>query len=1075
MSELKGKFVSILEKSARGIAERLGYSSVSEAIEGDKSKGVESLLMGVIGTHLEGGLVFFDQTTIDRVGKTITQGGKVYSIDMVDGKLPEETIAFLAEGIKSINNYNAVIKDLGEFFQLIDEQLYLNNTFNIRNIFSVDDVKTDMTQISLAKDARYLAGVDMATLRSKTAGFENVLFYVFGQYYKGNTNLETFIQQVKDTISGDNPTLVENQKGAVELCIKACVKRGMERANACINVNLACRTLIGDEPNFIGTTQENYKRKMMDYRTAQYRLHEAYLGNTFSDAIEEVRVLREGHARLLSSREKIVNTIKFLEEQIPHLDARMNGLRPQISEKANIIKGIKDTRLPDDYENDPEYKALVSEYNKLVSEYNKYKLIKDVVVDKTSAGPKIISHNGVKYTINPLNILETNLSDKDKDIEKSIQKIAARDAQIVVACSSILYSLNFRAIGSELMLGLQTLAEYGYDNKDINFNSEQIRQALSIAKNLSILSLQDGLSNDKHLTQHIDSFREIIYNIMSNYAGEESIKLEDGSIVKRVPVGKINVELINNEIKKICSNSELPQYFGREKEIFEQICVSSDEVSKGKALQKLDKMAYSYAHADPKLSNFAYREALATWYKKNNLAIDFTKIKIRDIKLTLVKEYKPYEVTPITTSTTSSTTVVTEPVETVTYTSETPLASGPKKVLTKDKLVTKLNYSKQMGAIIRSQINSLKVASAVAVNNGENNDSIEHSIYVLTKVQHMFEQYYSGPRAEELFFKRCSKLTEKFIKTPDALSEHEKIFLSYCPTMIESTFKSQFDLYEAAIKDYNDKIDLYLRGEISLEDLAKAREGLVFGEDYRMGKSTSEIPPMIETSIKYNQTLFSNINYNETTHTFNINGFNFKDFTNMDQARDLLAGSIEKILNDSKFREFFTVMPVKGELYIVPSVVNTEHGHRYTNPTDKPNNNSEVKTVTPDKLDSSITVKCIEGGEIKEIPASTYTGKDKLVPLSENVVCPASQLDFIMKMGAANLKEKLKEIERELGAKLRLEVEAQIQAILNIEGVVNDHESVSGTGLGSREVSSAGEIAGAGTGAGVESGGSDPV
>lgn len=1019
MADLKQNIIESF-RIPRGFAERLGYKNIMTATT-ESSK-------GFMQTALEGGLQFFDRTSILKEGKAITQGGTTYGIDLTDGHLPPETIEFFARGFSSYLNYNAIVDTMQDFFDVYAGILENNPGLDVAGLVGDAILNPKDTPGSLKLDVLYFKNQSMGSLRQKCAGFEDALHYIFGPYVRNsgvaNENIVNFVNDVCQRFladyEGETPEFQNQIRGKITNSIQNALERSTERANYVKNINVACGNMI---ENFSGLTRANYGEKIDAYIAHLIKIHEGCVEPEGKDGVLErdARVacsnsVHEGQQYVDNLNAIIENRsiLEYWHSRYEFSDEKEFSLKDA---KSAVEKRRETARsIVEGYEKTKAYNAKQPKSGRLplpctLQEYIESKKdIKQCDFElKVLSGEKIdrlFIYEGKQYNAVPPYICQRNIDDCETANKKIVREAPAKDARLILTCCSILYSLNTNELGGEIKIANDVLSQIGFDRSDIDFSDEQQVQAMSIINILHYLN-EEASHNEKdggRLVQTVSELRKYVYDITAKYTDPK----EDGTL----PEGKLDRRELVKSISKLCADPNNTMFFERGKELMEQYGVAMHAINEAEAIKAINPVMLSIKKMDPRLKNVSYRNALMDFYKKQGL-IPAKVIKIGDIKYSLPNEYKPHNLID-----------------------EKPT----KPVLPVNGDLKKLDYCEEMVKVIdkwKKYIDSSKTTNTADVT-GDLAKANRFTALQLEAVSKVFKKCIGDERT-------IFDLTKAVLEHPE-LSEYtlatgEKIkmdkdtkvlFLKFAP--LEGT--ALFGYYDK-IHDYNliaskieermrenpnmtaeDLKNLYEEYKTSPEKLAELYTSLKVYGDFENGKSNTILPRLLNEGVKFSFSQMTSSQFDtEKGFIYKIGNTEFSDFKSYFHAFQQLAiqeqGKLESVLGE-KFSETVkglardpkdaeeiarmlrntSLLIVKdGELTFVPEYTSGKRGGLTQNDTfDVKSQNQHPSRVSLDNITNTDKIWTLDGeGKLISVSKAEFNDKDMLIKVDNGNYIPSKQ------------------------------------------------------------------------------------
>lgn len=913
MGNLKEEIIKSI-KEAREIANRLGFKNFKTALESSANS--------FIGTKIDSNARFFERTEIDFSTSTISQNGKTYSIALTDGNLPNETIEFFFNSLIGYYNYKALVDNTKSFYATYESAIEKDPTIDVVTLVGDAIAMEGDNASSIKLDLLYLKNNSLGTLNQRTVGFENALFHIFGAYHEDDVQIQNFINAICSRVD-------ENQRDLMKQNIIDCFSRANERFGACENINTACRILI---EKFSGVTLENYHEKMRELYDEEKKKY---------PAINTNKALVDGYISSINANNSQIEIYKKLLtslRQPTDVEAEINSYK---KERNDIIRDLqrldreeRDTKKNLTY-SDEEKKAILDNIEidrknreKRLTEINhtiipSLELEHDILTNDTSKVTNIppylddkgelhlsqvITVDGVTREVANPEKVEELISKLEAENDKLTIEIARKDAELIAAHSLILYSLNFQRLGGEVVEAINLLQQIGYNPSDLDFNSEQIKQALSIANNLTILGNQDFFDGDKELLNNQNFHKNILFEIQDKYT--QPSKDSKGRLV--LPEGKFDVNLLTSEIIKLCSNENNPDgskniFFGRQNEIFEQLGIAVNDVANTKKINNTNYVALRLKMLDPKTKDFNYRTKLNEYYKKQGL-IPVKQIKIGKIQYILGEEYKPHDV-----------------FRTGDNPPPPPPPEEPKKI----------DYCREMRNALNREIDALN--GAINKGNLENSAETEFNkkyVETLQKVVASFDYYIGKPEAFEKYQQRLLGKLQRGEK----LSEKDSLMLRFCP------------LTNPMLMAYKEKIDA-----ANASGKKEEIESLLVGGTHGRGSlihGNSIFPHPLNEGLKAGILTVYNESYRDGK-VFDVSLHSIEDLEKLKSVLGDVQESFKSIIESedyAKYKDFLTLEIVDGKLTITNDLYIGKDGKTYTgNPYDK--TSMEYKSPANPQLD----------------------------------------------------------------------------------------------------------------------------
>ncbi len=982
MGNLKEDIVKSI-KEAREIATRLGFKNVKSAMETNASS--------FIRTTIDSNARFFDRTELNSGNQTITQNGKTYSIALTDDKLPDETIDFFFNGLIGYYNYKALVDNTKGFYSVYDSAIERDPTIDVVTLVGDAITMEGENSNSLKLDLLYLKNNTLGTLNQKTVGFENALFHIFGAYHEEDAQIQLFIDAICDKVD-------DAQKGLMKQNIIDCFNRANERFGACENINNACKILI---EKFSGVDFDNYHEritKLYEEESAKYPLISKYESevknnlltinankesiskyNKLLSSLRDLSEVEKDRNKYKIERDSKINALQKLE--LEEKDARSNSSYSEKQRQTILNQIASDKQLLLDrihVINKEIIPNLDLEYNILSNNTKKVANIppcyRNVVDPATGTANKVFVPS-VKITIegktrevaNPEK-LKGVISGLESENDKLISKTTTQDAYLIASSSLILYALNFQRLGGEIVEAVQLLEDIGKNNSDLDFNSEQIRQALSISNNLTILSNQDFFDGNRQLLDLQIARKNILFEIQEKYA--QPVQDKDGNMV--LPEGKLDINLLKSDIVQLCSDKKNPDgsdniFFGRHREIFEQLGVAVKDVVHTKKINNTNYVNLRLKMLDPKLKDFNFRTKLYDYYKKQGL-IPVKEIKMENIKYTLAEEYKPHQEFKKPT---------TDP--------PPPPPGEPKKA----------DYCRELRNALNREIDALNGAiNKGNLENGANTEFYKKYVETLQKVASSFDYYIGKPEKFEQYQQKLLKT----LQNGGQLSEKDFLMIRFCP------------ITNPMLKEYQEKI-VAANNSGNKEEIEKLLVGGVRGRG-EIKHSNSIFPHPLNEGLK--ATILTIHNSQPLVNgKFDLKQFNIQYLNNLNGALTNIQAQFKSIFESEdyeKFKDFLTLEIVDGKLTVTNDLYVGKDGKTYTaNPYDK--TSMEYKSpANPmvDKLPVTAQIYTIGASgdlELIDVDAFKNSGKasENLVEVSPGKYAVESQLNEINNLAVMSM------------------------------------------------------------------------
>lgn len=1099
MADLKQNIIESF-RIPRGFAERLGYKNIMTATT-ESSK-------GFMQTALEGGLQFFDRTSILKEGKAISQGGTTYGIDLTDGHLPPETIEFFARGFSSYLNYNAIVDTMQDFFDVYAGILENNPGLDVAGLVGDAILNPKDTPGSLKLDVLYFKNQSMGSLRQKCAGFEDALHYIFGPYVRNsgvaNENIVNFVNDVCQRFLADyeGETLeFQNQiRGKITNSIQNALERSTERANYVKNINVACGNMI---ENFSGLTRANYGEKIDAYIAHLIKIHEGCVEPKGKGGVLERDARVACSNSVLEGQQYVKNLGAIIENRsiLEYWHSRYEFSDEKefsLKDAKSAVDKRRDTArsIVEGYEKTKAYNAKQPKSGRLplpctLQEYIESK--KDIkqcdfeleVLNGTRTG--LFVYEGKQYNAVPPYICQRNINDCETANEKIVREAPARDARLILTCCSILYSLNTNELGGEIKIANDVLSQIGFDRSDIDFSDEQQVQAMSIINILHYLN-EEASHNEKdggRLVQTVSELRKYVYDITAKYSDPK----EDG----KLPEGKLDRRELVKSISKLCADPNNTMFFERGKELMEQYGVAMHAINEAEAIKAINPVMLSIKKMDPRLKNVSYRNALMDFYKKQGL-IPAKVIKIGDIKYSLPNEYKPHNLID-----------------------EKPIT---KPVLPVNGDLKKLDYCEEMVKVIdkwKKYIDCSKTTNTADVT-GDLAKANGFTALQLEAVSKIFKKCIGDPAAIfnlaiDVF--AHPEQTEYPLRDGNGEPTGDKIkidkdtkvlFLKFAPLQLDGQREeTALFKYWGEIQKYNiivskieermrdnpnmtaeDLKNLYEEYKTSPEKLAELYTSLKVYGDFENGKSNTILPRLLNEGVKFSFSQMTSSQFDtEKGFIYKIGNTEFSDFKSYFHAFQQLAiqeqGKLESVLGekfgetvkglarDSKDAEEIakilrntSLLIVKdGELTFVPEYTSGKKGGLNLNDTfDIENKNKAEKRTGKDKITNTDKIWTLDAeGKLISVSKDEFKGEDLFIKVDNGNYIPSKQY--------AQVYDKFAQAANGAGAKA-LTYEQYLKSQGLAVAVAATSTSDTSMGSGSPEKGESGELAsdgGADTGA----------
>ena len=285
--------------------------------------------------------------------------------------------------------------------------------------------------------------------------------------------------------------------------------------------------------------------------------------------------------------------------------------------------------------------------HRLAKEIQQVKADLDIIDGKPDAQVTSIRIiNGQQIVIRPPQVSVNIMNSNDDNIRRwdaytsRLTEIAPKnDALLLLSCCSILYDLNLNKLGGEIITANEILEKIGYDSAagGIKYGGEEQKQALSILNNLFFLNEEQRVNfhDGGQIHQTTQRFQNLVYHIYDKY--EMPVINSDGK--KVYPHGKLPMDKLFEEIKELGQNPDSP-FFGRSKELLEQLTTALGVAKEGYAINNFNPVKACFAQMDPKLKDLGYRKMIMDYYKKEGL-LPAKAVTVFKIQYKLDQEYKP--------------------------------------------------------------------------------------------------------------------------------------------------------------------------------------------------------------------------------------------------------------------------------------------------------------------------------------------------------------------------------------------------------------------------------------------------
>lgn len=917
---------------AREIAIKLGYKNIKSALNDNAQ--------------------YFIDFQVNKVSTNsyISKNNQHYSIDFEDNKLPEKTVDFLFDSLIGYYNYQAIISNLNGYFSVYNKATQENTSFDITSFIDDDSIKgVDSQSTSKKLDLLFLKNKSTGELLKSTIDFENLMFNLFGGYQKtGDSEIENFKEALINRVD-------KNHSDTMEQNFISCLSRASDRKNSIININIGCKNLID---SFSGVNHENYHERILQlyndkkekYLSVDDRMTKneellKQLSDSESSVVEYKKYIEYANNRTIQSiqndkskkldeiREKELILNKTLQEIKNLKDNEINYIsnRETYLKKQAILEADKKSKKA-------QVDNLKHDLDQIISEES-ILFPKGVALDR----PIEIEYNGKKIKVmNAVKAQEVIDTKFNVEISKTKNAITTNDAYLLSAYSSILYAMDFDHIGGEIVSAIKKLEDIGYNKSDLEFNSEQIKQALSISNNIHGLISEDSLNLDvlnpetdkaQTLNRINNEIKQNIYDIYSKYVDSTNAETKEN-----MPA-KFDSKLLMKQISVLCSDEDVSDnpFLAREKEIVEQITIALNDTKELMSIENFNNFMYSMKNFNPKLKNVQYRSKMQSYYEKNKL-IPVLYIELDKVQYNLEKEYTPSNTFQPKTNTSSKETI---------------------------------NFCGQMGKAIQREIEILDVSmmkgKSYIGKDGKRTEFENHYLDNLIKVKDIFSKFENNPKGfEEYQNKLSSKISS--LKDGESLTEEEFLMFRFCPT-----FNSMLNDYQNKIKNTKNPTHL---------EIGKTN-------------TNSILPESLNEGIKFALLTINNSAFDEKTKTFKFNIPNatkaievFKAFT--ENAKQTL-NAYTQTEEYKKFKDFLTFDIVDGKFTITNDTY-VQDGKVYkTSMYDKENITDKENTkITPNNfsnLPQTSTIYVIENGDLKELKYTDFVSSSKN---NENVVQIAS-------------------------------------------------------------------------------------
>ncbi len=926
---------------------------------------------------------FYERHTTDLARSSIVQNGVSYSLEMVDDHLNNRTLEFFIAGMIAYHNYKILVDKAESFYDIRNKALSENPTMNIIDVVGEALVAEGQNINSVKLDVAFLQKNSIGTLNHSIVGFENALFYIFGPYHEEDVQIQNFIESVCNNVP-------EGNRDAIRATIIQSLNNAELRCNAIKNVNEGCRILID---KFSGVSHENYHERMKElYNEEMAKFPE----------IKQVEQSKKQHLALIETRNRRIAELEALK----NTQRTETEIRNEIADKQNRLKiakadleshkrALEAIAGQRSMFSESLYKEKCAKYQELIriaeSQVSRYdadipELEKELLIITNPAAtryeeikdpegnvigrklvPETITVGGETRQIANISVIDDEINALKAQNTSSEDLITKSDAYLIASYSSILYAMDFKHLGGEVVEALQTLDKLGFLREDLGYNEEQIKQALSIANNIGKLIDQDFFDRDKTLLKFESELEDNIYKVYQRYLPSKD---EHGNEIP--PKG--NIDVLNAEIVKLCSQEMLfgrpnPLY-GREKEIFERAGIAYKDVAYLNNIN--EKAANRYLSTlDPGMKSFAYNQAMHKYLLKKKL-IPVKAVKFINIKIELEGEYVPKS--PI------DRTII-----------DPPPPEDPKK----------LDFCQQMVEALKRESEALGGNNTfVNRRNAQGDFFNKHYHEKLNGVINKFKSFIGKPEEFEQYQKDL--LTR--INNGESLSEEEILMVRFCPN------------FNPMIKEYANKIAIANESKdpTKIEPLrvkGKMPEGnSIFPHPLNEGLKAAvlsiqlQCPHEAQTDGKIK---FLPADPNFRFDTIKMTPKNIQELTdNLGEVGEQL----KVILNDpefQKFKNFMTLEIVDGRIVVTNSTYLGTDGKYYSsNPYDERslsdkghglNNLASIKTGY---------VTLIEGDTVKRITIDEYRNSNpdekRLVPISTGEYVKQSEYSRIQQMGLSS-------------------------------------------------------------------------
>ena len=1004
MADLKENLIESL-RVPREFAEKLGYKNAKSAVEGTSE--------GFLETSLNNGLRFFDRTTIGTDGKTISQGGRTYDIDIKDGHLNENTIAFFAESFSAYCNYTAIVDTMQGFYTIYGNVLNNEPGLDLGALVGDAVLNPGDTPGSLRLDVLYFKNQSMGSLRQRAAGFEDALHYMFGYYdrkspaSRNNQEVNNFIEDVCAKVlanyTSETPDKQAQIRAAIVRGIQTGLERGSERANAISNIEIACNRVNG---SFVGVNHENYHEKMAAYIERVTKDHDAIVGGSGVYALYSECMGVSGRTTKNNAIVSKANSaLSFWTTKYPELGggritthqvrtvvtARRQAIFEQLEENEKRVQRNKQVA-----HGEREKVLSGSEVRALERELGKYNFELRVLGERTfpfDNDGQVFVHNGVKYPAIAPDQCNRQIEVCERD-NLSISDITPyNDAMAILACCSMLYSLNLDVMGGEIVNANGVLNQIGFNRDDLKNGPEQQLQALSILNNLHYLNLEAYANDPNHgmLFEKITELRNMVYNLDQRYATPG----RDG----KLPAGKLNRNELISNMMKICSDPQNGPLFGRGAELLEQYGVALREVNENMAAASYNATANMFSTMDPKLKNLSYRNAIFSFYEKQKL-IPAKEIKIGEIKFILGKEYEPH-------------TVIEDP--------------GPEE----RPIPPPLDYCREMNEALLRKRAYVDGSENEATQSGNGtaaafNDSMAKKI---TAVRRALTKYYDKP---EEYFKKMQEIHTK-LETGGKINSRDMLLLMFAPGQFfdADAPETGLDQYFQQIAHYQAERARYIAGEegaLSYDELMNLHDSLAVGAAYSKGQTKSIFPDSMNRGIKFAFTCMLDSQFTvdskgDLKFSYKMNGSKYKNPVEYFRSFMTLAQksnrALEQIMDSQVHQQFggmFTMTVVDGKITLEPGIYLKPGGRgaaAITNTFDRKSHTQNEKRFKSNNIPETDKVwvadPTAEGG-VRQVTAAEYNDKfsnqgANLVQIQPGVYVPTQSFQEIYDLQVKKLRE----------------------------------------------------------------------